>query len=170
MFKLAPAFFRKFQLNYLLFCLGVLFYVNKTGFPMADNIYQRMWDFACRKHPDGNDLSKRCQSEQFATDVTVPKEPKVQSLRAPIKTKLKAVQSYMDSLEYNHTGTQFFDIIKNRPLISLMEVCRKMVQESLPIKCLEATVLGIYLTNGVSGNVAKLHEVCTLRIDLMLIH
>ena len=159
-----------FELNYVLFCLGVLFYVNKTGFPMADNIYQRMWDFACRKHPDGNDLSKRCQSEQFATDVTVPKEPKVQSLRAPIKTKLKAVQSYMDSLEYNHTGTQFFDIIKNRPLISLMEVCRKMVQESLPIKCLEATVLGIYLTNGVSGNVAKLHEVCALRIDLMLIH
>ena len=72
-------------------------------------------------------------------------------MKTSMKAKLKAVQTYMESLEYNHTGTQFFDIIKTRPIISQMEVCRKMIQESLPIKCLEATILGIYLTNGVAG-------------------
>ncbi|XP_075253501.1 tubulinyl-Tyr carboxypeptidase 2-like [Convolutriloba macropyga] len=130
---------------------GVLFYVNKTGFPIADNIYQRMWDFACRKHPEGTELQKRCQSDAQCIEVPIPKEPKVQAMKCSLKAKLKTVQSYMESLEYNHTGTQFFDIIKNRPLISQMEVCRKMIQESLPIKCLEASILGIYLTNGIPG-------------------
>uniref|UniRef100_A0A8C4Q6Q8 Vasohibin 2 n=1 Tax=Eptatretus burgeri TaxID=7764 RepID=A0A8C4Q6Q8_EPTBU len=52
---------------------------------------------------------------------------------------------------YNHTGTQFFEIRKNRPVTGLMETAREMIRESLPIKCLEAVILGIYLTNGLAA-------------------
>ncbi|KAB1259001.1 Tubulinyl-Tyr carboxypeptidase 2 [Camelus dromedarius] len=45
---------------------------------------------------------------------------------------------------YNHTGTQFFEIRKMRPLSGLMETAKEMTRESLPIKCLEAVILGMY--------------------------
>uniref|UniRef100_A0A8C0ZFA4 Vasohibin 2 n=1 Tax=Cyanistes caeruleus TaxID=156563 RepID=A0A8C0ZFA4_CYACU len=61
---------------------------------------------------------------------------------------LQAIQTYMKMLQYNHTGTQFFEIRKTRPLSGLMETAKEMTRESLPIKCLEAVILGIYLTNG----------------------
>nr|XP_058929425.1 tubulinyl-Tyr carboxypeptidase 2 isoform X6 [Kogia breviceps] len=61
---------------------------------------------------------------------------------------LQAIQNYMKTLQYNHTGTQFFEIRKMRPLSGLMETAKEMTRESLPIKCLEAVILGIYLTNG----------------------
>ena len=31
--------------------------------------------------------------------------------------KLEKIQKYIDKLQYNHTGVQFFDIRKERPLI-----------------------------------------------------
>lgn len=64
---------------------------------------------------------------------------------------LLAVQNFMKALQYNHTGTQFFEIKKSRPLCGLMETAREMIRESLPIKCLEAVILGIYLTNGLTS-------------------
>ncbi|XP_051511177.1 tubulinyl-Tyr carboxypeptidase 2-like isoform X2 [Myxocyprinus asiaticus] len=64
---------------------------------------------------------------------------------------LHAVQNYMRNLQYNHTGTQFFEIKKTRPLSGLMETAREMIRESLPIKCLESVILGIYLTNGLTS-------------------
>ncbi len=36
-------------------------------------------------------------------------------------------------------------------MLSLMELARTMVREALPIKCMEAVVLAVYLTNGVTG-------------------
>ncbi len=49
---------------------------------------------------------------------------------------------------------QFFDIRKDRPLVGLVDVAKKMIEDSLPIKCLEAVILAIYLTNeiGFYGN------------------
>ena len=32
-----------------------------------------------------------------------------------------------------------------------MDTAKEMIQEALPIKCLEAIILGTYLTNGLSG-------------------
>lgn len=57
-----------------------------------------------------------------------------------------SVQSYFKNLGYNHTGMQFFDIRKSRSVCRLVDVCKDMINFSLPIKCLEAVILGIYLT------------------------
>ncbi len=55
----------------------------------------------------------------------------------------------MTTLTYNHTGTQFFETKPNSSMITLMETAKCMIREALPIKCMEAVVLSIYLTNGV---------------------
>ena len=91
---------------------------------------------------------------------------------AKVPEYLERLQQYMTRLTYNHTGTQLFDIKPHSSMITLMETARvggrhslcsgiseiisethfqAMVRESLPIKCMEAVVLAIYLTNGIPG-------------------
>ena len=69
--------------------------------------------------------------------------------RGRVVEYLTEVQKYMTRLTYNHTGTQFFETRPNSSMITLMDTARSMVREALPIKCMEAVVLSIYLTNGV---------------------
>ena len=57
----------------------------------------------------------------------------------------------MSRLTYNHTGTQLFDIKPHSSMITLMDTAKAMVRESLPIKCMEAVILAICLTNGIPG-------------------
>ncbi len=64
--------------------------------------------------------------------------------------KIEKIQEYINKLQYNHTGMQFFDIRKERPIAGLMEIARKIIDECLPIKCLEAVILSIYLTNEIN--------------------
>ena len=61
------------------------------------------------------------------------------------------MQQYLSRLSYNHTGTQFFETRPNSSILTLMETAKAMIREALPIKCMEAVVLCIYLTNGVPG-------------------
>lgn len=68
-----------------------------------------------------------------------------------VPQRLEAIQKYIRELQYNHTGTQFFEIKKSRPLTALMDIAKEMTREALPIKCLEAVILGIYLTNSMPG-------------------
>ena len=39
-----------------------------------------------------------------------------------------------------------FNVIKTRPLSKLMETAREMIEESLPIRCIDAVFLAIYFT------------------------
>jgi len=56
---------------------------------------------------------------------------------------LEFVQNYINNLNYNHTGTQLFEIKKYRPLAGLMDKAKEMIKEALPIKCLEAAILAM---------------------------
>eukprot|EP00644_Phytophthora_capsici_P016398 jgi/Phyca11/117657/e_gw1.34.212.1 len=79
-------------------------------------------------------------------------EPKLPSFgpKAPMKTKLNAVQNVITSLEYNYTGTLYFDVNKNRSFKSIANTAKEILKEGLPIQCLEAVFLGAYLTAGFS--------------------
>ncbi|XP_041354149.1 tubulinyl-Tyr carboxypeptidase 1-like [Gigantopelta aegis] len=129
---------------------GVLFWVNKNGFPIDETTWERMWNHASKIHPEGNSLSRNIMKKHLP-QIAFPSPPLSFQALVSIEEKLEKIQNYMKALQYNHTGTQFFEIKKNRPLSGLMECAKDMIREALPIKCLEAIVLGVFLTNGMMG-------------------
>ncbi len=46
--------------------------------------------------------------------------------RLKVQEKLQLIQSYIQRLEYNYTGMQFFDLNPVRPLHGLMDTARHM--------------------------------------------
>ncbi|XP_061757144.1 tubulinyl-Tyr carboxypeptidase 2 [Nerophis ophidion] len=126
---------------------GVFFYVNRAGFPIEGGTWDRMWTHVAAVHPEGQEMVDKIRNAAYLPKHHVPSLPTFKPSMS-VQDWLVLVQNFMKALQYNHTGTQFFEIKKNRPLSGLMETAREMIRESLPIKCLEAVILGIYMTNG----------------------
>lgn len=101
-------------------------------------------------YPEGKERIDEIRNRNDHKDVPAPTVP-VFGAQTPVYTCLKSVQNYINSLRYNHTGTQLYEIRKYRPLAGLMVKAKEMTKEALPIKCLEAVILALYLTNGFDG-------------------
>ena len=56
------------------------------------------------------------------------------------------IQQFIDQLEYNYIDQYFFNTKKNRPLCSILGTAKEIIQECLPIRCIEGTFLAIYFT------------------------
>jgi hypothetical protein len=89
---------------------------------------------------------------QFITDIC-ERLPEFMSIpRAPphisdVPARLKLIQVYLEQLSYNHLGHQFFEVKKTYSLRRLHLLAREMINEGMPIKCLEAVVVAMHLTN-----------------------
>ena len=68
-------------------------------------------------------------------DISIAVEPKFSPLTSDLQ-KIAAVQRYLNRLQYNHTGMQFFNIKKSRSITRLYDTAKEMIKYSLPIKCL----------------------------------
>ena len=76
-------------------------------------------------------------------------------LRAPVPTLtsmqprmlVRYIESVLAHLEYNYTGVSYFNIRKDRPLSQIMDTAKQILREQLPIKCVEAVFLSLYLTS-----------------------
>ncbi|XP_010877333.2 tubulinyl-Tyr carboxypeptidase 1 [Esox lucius] len=129
---------------------GVPFFVNRGGLPVDEETWEQMWRHVARIHPNGEAIGKHIRGASDLPKIPTPSVPTFQTTTS-IPQRLEAIQKYIRDLQYNHTGTQFFEIKKSRPLTALMDIAKEMTRESLPIKCLEAVILGIYLTNSMPG-------------------
>ncbi|KAM9069272.1 tubulinyl-Tyr carboxypeptidase 1 isoform 2-T4 [Sarcophilus harrisii] len=124
---------------------GVPFFVNRGGLPVDEATWERMWRHVAKIHPDGEKVAQRIRGATDLPKTPIPSVPTFQPSTS-IPERLEAIQRYIRELQYNHTGTQFFEIKKSRPLTGLMDLAKEMTKEALPIKCLEAVILGIMPT------------------------
>ena len=64
---------------------------------------------------------------------------------------VRHVESVMAHLQYNYTNVNYFSVRKDRPLSQIMDTARAILREQLPIKCVEAVFLSLYLTSAHRG-------------------
>lgn len=128
---------------------GILFYVNKDGFPISKKTWERMWRHVEKIHPKGAQVVQSVRESEHLAKVPYVAVPVFTPVMS-VEEKLGLIQNYLQQLQYNHTGTQFFEIKKWRPLTGLMDTAREIIKESLPIKCLEAVIVGLYFTCGMT--------------------
>ena len=119
--------------------------VNREGFPLSSHIWNGMWKRAELHHPDKKKISG-IRDSGIVQNVPVAVPPTFKTSHS-IPDKLSLIQKYISELQYDYTGLQFFEIKKSRPLVRLMDVAKTIIRESLPIKCLEAVILALYLTS-----------------------
>ncbi|CAH8442750.1 unnamed protein product [Schistosoma intercalatum] len=127
----------------------VPFLTNRSGFPINAETWKSMFDFCLKQNSD-------CKKQitdlyESSEDHVISKMPLPEFRVDKIETAemfLSKVQNYLNSLEYNYTGMQFFQINRGASIVRLEEVVKMIMLASLPIKCLEATILAIFLTQG----------------------
>jgi len=113
----------------------------------------RVLEDACTEIKTQNDI-----------EVAILNEAKVQNVCCPIKipntTKyhkrkntildltelLNSIQQYLSDIGYNHLGNTFFAVPKQKSAHRIFELAKEICRESLPIKCLEAVVISLWLT------------------------
>ncbi|TNN16212.1 Vasohibin-2 isoform 2 [Schistosoma japonicum] len=122
---------------------------NKNGFPIDSDTWKSMFELCLKRNVNFRKQIKDLY-ESFDNHVTSNiyfPVFRINVIGEPEKV-LEDVQNYMNKLGYNYTGMQFFPINRSASMIRLGEVVRIMMQAALPIKCLEATILAIFLTQG----------------------
>lgn len=62
------------------------------------------------------------------------------------RDRLHALQHYISAFGYNHIFGYHFNTHKRRPFHQVMNTARDVIRDGLPIKCIEATFLGMLLT------------------------
>ncbi|XP_053140204.1 tubulinyl-Tyr carboxypeptidase 1 isoform X3 [Hemicordylus capensis] len=94
---------------------GVPFFVNRGGLPINEATWERMWKHVTKIHPEGERVALRIRGATDLPKIPIPSVPTLQPSTL-IPERLEAIQRYIRELQYNHTGTQFFEIKKSRPL------------------------------------------------------
>ena len=72
---------------------GVLFYVNKGGFPIDEKTWERMWSHVAKIHPEGSSMTKRIRNTKDL--------PEVQYMYWILQAQSKKIIIYIPILNYH---------------------------------------------------------------------
>ena len=97
-------------------------HVNKGGFPINEETWKKMWEYVAATHPDGTDVATSIRG-RICKKMPIPSLPIISDAMYSTTENILAVQHYLEELQYNHTGTQFFDIKKTRSLSRQVSAC-----------------------------------------------
>ncbi|KAL9656661.1 hypothetical protein ABK040_002932 [Willaertia magna] len=86
------------------------------------------------------------QNSDILPSVPRPKLPQLSNSKWSMYDRMEKIQEFINKFEYNYVEQYFFDISRQRPLFSIMETCREIIRECLPIRCVEGTFLALYCT------------------------
>ena len=90
---------------------GYWWHVNKSGFPISEETWSKMWQHIEDVHPEASSISESIRGQSLKR-VPIPPPPLVN----PSYSAYHNLLSIQNALQYNHTGTQFFDVKKYRSL------------------------------------------------------
>jgi len=125
------------------------FLINRSGIPVNKETWERLWSFYC-----GKQTKLRLECEEKARSGVKERYPslpwfscyKSKVSHSAVSSYMIQIRDYFKALQYNHIGTQLFDISKASGFSRLMDKAKFMMRCSLPIKCLEAVIIAMYLT------------------------
>eukprot|EP00742_Colponemidia_sp_Colp-10_P005909 GILJ01006320.1.p1 GENE.GILJ01006320.1~~GILJ01006320.1.p1 ORF type:complete len:386 (+),score=54.41 GILJ01006320.1:44-1159(+) len=108
----------------------------------------------CLLHPDlfaslPPHLQQEVQNLQKNKALIRPPRPTLPVLKPSMsmRQKIHIYQQFIESFEYNYTGRNYFRLHKDRGIKSVTNTSQQIIRDALPIKCLEATMLAIFLTH-----------------------
>ena len=96
-----------------------------------------------------DDLETRIQSiKDSETLPDPPSQPIMPDLRYSMTSiqKLNIIQKFIESFEYNYSGTPFVNLKRSRGMTHISSAAKQIIRTALPIQCVEATFLGCLLT------------------------
>ena len=93
--------------------------------------------------------SSKFISIQEDPNLSVPSEPSlpVWTSSTSVHQKIISLQKYIEEFQYNYTNKQYVDLKKSRGTRHLLNSAKEIISAALPIQCVEATYIGIYLTS-----------------------
>lgn len=86
---------------------------------------------------------------ESCTELAVPAEPKLPIClpSTSIPQKLQQIQAYISEFEYNYTSKSYVVIKKSKNTRHVWKCAKELIAAALPIQCVEATYIGLYLTS-----------------------
>ena len=83
----------------------IIFYINTGGFPLINDAWLQMWQYAKELQPSAADKLDRIKNLDLP-DHQVPIAPfnHIYNKKMSNSEKLDKIQNYIDKLQYNHTG------------------------------------------------------------------